>query len=115
MKPIADLTLDSFAFLERRFIGLLKQLEPFGHGNPEPIFCLNDVKIIDKKTMGSGGQHIKLRLTDHSGQLFSVVGFNCVDMLKQFQIDDTVKIWVTLLENEWRGAYSVEGRLLNIE
>ncbi len=114
LKPVADLNLDNFACFERKFISLLNQLEPFGHGNPEPVFCLEKAKIVSKKSMGSNGQHIKLGLVDSSGQLFSVVGFNCSDKVNH-QVDDIVKIWVTLIENEWRGVCNVEGRLLNIE
>ncbi len=40
----------------------LRRLEPFGVGNPAPVFLTKDVLVEDVRTMGADGQHLRLRL-----------------------------------------------------
>ena len=110
-QPVADMILESFQAMNLELISLLKQLEPYGHGNHEPIFKIANVRVVERKEMGADKQHIKLHLIDSAGRHFAVVGFG---QAKQTEVDvgDIVDVWMTLLENEWRGIRTVEGRLL---
>ena len=49
-----DLTL---AFAE-----WLRQMEPFGEGNPEPVFAMHDVLLSDARPLGQDGQHLLVTL-----------------------------------------------------
>ncbi len=42
----------------------LKALEPFGEGNPTPVFGLRDVSFADINVMGRGGEHASFRFSD---------------------------------------------------
>jgi len=53
----ADLTLD----LHR----LLCRLEPFGEGNPEPVFGLRGVHLEDVGVIGQEGRHLSLSFVNH--------------------------------------------------
>lgn len=56
-------------------IASLRLLEPFGEGNREPIFCLEDVLILKKEPLGNG-KHMKLFCL--KGQVkFEALWFNC--------------------------------------
>ena len=37
----------------------IQRVAPFGPGNMEPVFELNNVKVVDVKTMGQEHQHLK--------------------------------------------------------
>lgn len=50
----ADITPD--------LINLTAKLEPFGASNPSPIFAVNNLKVIQKKLMGTDNSHLKLIL-----------------------------------------------------
>ncbi|MFA5750349.1 MAG: single-stranded-DNA-specific exonuclease RecJ, partial [Candidatus Shapirobacteria bacterium] len=43
---------------------LIKKIEPFGIGNPEPIFLFKKLRIVDKRFLGSHQEHLKLKLDD---------------------------------------------------
>lgn len=113
LEPAAELVVDDLTELTLDLINELKQLEPYGHGNSEPVFKLQGAKIIERKTMGSDGQHLKLFIKDSRGQRFAVVGFGQSERV-QARVGDVVDIWLHLLENEWRGNRSAEGRLLKV-
>lgn len=113
LEPNAEVIVEDLAELTLDLIQELKQFEPFGHGNSEPIFRLRNATVLERKTMGSDGQHLKLHVTDKQGKRFAVVGFGQSDRIAA-QAGDVVDIWLHLLENEWRGMRSCEGRLLKV-
>ena len=41
----------------------LTRLEPFGEGNPEPVFGLRGVLLRDVRPLGAGGQHLSARIS----------------------------------------------------
>jgi single-stranded-DNA-specific exonuclease len=54
----ADLTID--------FYNQLKMLEPFGEGNPEPVFGIRDVAPTDIKLLGLDGRHIAFSFSNRA-------------------------------------------------
>ena len=52
----------------------LQQLEPFGIGNPTPVFLTRDVAVQSVQAMGANGQHLRLRLRS-GGALWDAVAF----------------------------------------
>ena len=50
--------------VSRETVEQLRLLEPFGMGNPEPVFLLKDTELLNARTVGSAGAHLKLLLTD---------------------------------------------------
>lgn len=49
-------------------INILNKLEPFGVGNPEPVLCMNSLKIERVSLVGADGKHVKIRFSynDHN-------------------------------------------------
>lgn len=64
--------------------------------------------------MGKENQHLKLKLQDDQRRYFSVVGFNLADKVTA-DAGEFVELWIELIENEWRGRVTIEGRLLRAE
>ena len=52
----------------------LRRLEPFGVGNPAPVFLTKDVLVEGIRTMGTDGQHLRLRLRS-GGATWEAVAF----------------------------------------
>jgi len=50
----------------------ISQLEPFGASNPSPVFAINNLKISQKKTMGSDNSHLKLILAAGAKELTAI-------------------------------------------
>ncbi|MCX7599047.1 MAG: single-stranded-DNA-specific exonuclease RecJ [Armatimonadetes bacterium] len=42
----------------------LARLEPFGPGNPEPVFAIDGLEVVEVRTVGRDEKHLKLYLTD---------------------------------------------------
>ena len=52
---------------------LLKHLEPFGPGNPTPVFVARKVHLAGTaRTVGKGGAHLKVRLSDGGAELDAI-------------------------------------------
>lgn len=113
LMPVADVELQTLEHFSIDLIEDLNRLEPFGHGNPEPIFCVRGAYVKERRTMGGEGQHLKLHVVDDAGRMFALIGFN-----QSAQVDalpgDIVDVWLHLIKNEWRGNLSIEGRLLSV-
>ena len=63
--PLAAATID--------FESLLRHLEPFGAGNPAPVFVARGVHLAaPARTIGKRGGHLKLRLADGAAELEAV-------------------------------------------
>lgn len=41
----------------------ISQLEPFGASNPSPVFAMNNLKVTQKRLMGSDNSHLRLNVT----------------------------------------------------
>lgn len=111
--PTADITIDDFSGATEELMDVLSELEPFGHGNPEPIFGWKNLRVSDVRKMGDSGQHVKLELCDPSGKIMQCIAFSAPAHF-YVEPEDHVDIWVQLTINEWKGRRSVEGRLLHL-
>ncbi|MEN3008284.1 single-stranded-DNA-specific exonuclease RecJ [Pseudothermotoga sp.] len=52
----------------------LRKLEPFGHGNPEPLFLCENVKVETVKLFGQNQSNVKLIMSSN-GKKFEATGF----------------------------------------
>ncbi|MEM6603222.1 MAG: single-stranded-DNA-specific exonuclease RecJ [Pseudomonadota bacterium] len=55
----------------------LEKLQPFGVGNPSPVFCLRNVQVSFFKIIGEN--HLKVTFTDSSRVTLQAVCFRCMD------------------------------------
>lgn len=95
-------------------VGLLEMLDtfdPFGNGNPEPMFGLREVTIKSCYAVGKEKKHLKLvisyQLLDTSYELDGI-GFGLGELEKSLKQGDVVDIAGTLSINEWNGKKSVQ-------
>ena len=85
-------------------------MSPFGSGNPEPKFFVEDLKPINSKIVGD--KHIKTILVGGEGTSIKAIAFNAIDnelgayLLKKN--NNTFNIAGKLSLNEWRGEKNVE-------
>ena len=64
-----------FSVIDFNLIDSLDLLEPFGTGNPKPVFALRNVRIKAMAHMGKEGQFLRFNLEDERGKSLSAVMF----------------------------------------
>ncbi len=89
----------------------LKQIGPFGAGNPEPRFAITGARIIKADVVGSGG-HVRCILAGAGGQRLKAIAFRAVDSdLGQALLTHggaRFHLAGTLRADTWQGTTSVQ-------
>ncbi|MBU2025287.1 MAG: single-stranded-DNA-specific exonuclease RecJ [Patescibacteria group bacterium] len=99
-----------------RMLEELKALEPFGAGNPEPLFLLEKAVVQGMKLVGRGQNHLKLVVKDKSGgQRLECIGFNFACQAGKMKIGEKVDIVFNLACNYFNGGEYLELRLVDIK
>lgn len=109
-----DLAVEEVGGLNLDLYDEMRQLEPFGEGNPEPVFMLPEVFVLDANRMGAEGQHLRMLVRGDDGKTLKLVAFNAEGEWLELRPGGRVSVWITLVENEWNGVRSVEGRILKL-
>ncbi len=84
---------------------VIKSLEPFGFGNPTPVFGLFGVKL-ERITPLSGGKHLRL-LFSKNDTTFQALLFGVTPEKFCFDIGDVLDLAVTLDVNLYRDEYNL--------
>ena len=111
----ADLDVDNLTDLSLEFIKELKALEPFGPGNEEPVFRLQNVDILETRRMGAEGQHLRLDVKDKFGKIFKLITFYAPEPWLNLTPEDRISPLIKLTENDFNGVKSPEGRIVDID
>ena len=92
----------------------LAQLEPFGHGNPAPVFYTNALTAVDYRLVGNGA-HLKATFTDHTNTVvIDAIGFKLADKLPKLK-NKPCELVFQLERNHWRGTDSAQLNLIDIK
>lgn len=87
----------------------VKELEPFGNGNPVPVFCITECKLQKITPIGSG-KHLKL-LFEKDGSSFQALLFGVTSRDFCFECYDILDVAFTLDTNTYNGNYTVSVRI----
>ena len=93
-------------------LALLQLLEPFGMGNPVPLFGLYRMRLDNITAMGNG-KHLRLSLS-RDGVRISAVKFQTPPELFPIPCGAMVNCVVSLDKNEYRGNTTVSVRIVDI-
>ena len=93
------------AALSASMVDQLVELEPFGAGNPTPVFGLYSMKLESITPVG-GGKHLRLQFTRGPARI-TAMKFSTMPEDFPFVVGDTLDLAVTLDKNEYRGETSL--------
>ena len=109
-KPLLVDSIISPSAVNIEFYKKVALLSPFGSGNPEPKFVIEDLKTINGKIVGES--HIKSVLIGKDGSTIKSIAFNSLEKdISPFLIKKNNKsfnIAGKLSLNEWKGQSNVE-------
>lgn len=95
----------------------IKRMEPFGEGNPEPVFLAENILAEDVKIVGNGNKHLKLQLRSADGgpKIFDAIGFGLGEKFPYLKKGDSLEIVFNLQEDEWNGNKKMQLKLIDLK
>jgi single-stranded-DNA-specific exonuclease len=93
----------------------LRDFEPFGLGNAEPIFVTRGVTVQDKRLVGAEGKHLKLRMTnDESRSTIDAIAFGLGSLSGQLA-GAPIDIAYSIDMNVWNGKRTLQLKVKDIQ
>ena len=108
-EPIIEIEAEiSFADITDQFFNILRHLEPFGPGNPRPIFLTRGVcNYRYTRRVGKQHEHLKLDLTDKQSVL-SGIAFGKAELESDLLNGKNADVCYTLNQNTFNGVTSIQ-------
>lgn len=90
---------------------LIKKLEPFGIGNLDPVFLFKQVRVVEKRLLGSTGDHLKLKIDDPTTPqkeniIVDSIAFKKGEFDSKIKVGDFIDFTANLSLNIWNGYTS---------
>ena len=113
-----ELKIDARISLSNINFGLVKDiniLEPFGIGNPQPVFCSYNNTISDWRLVGEKREHLKLKIREENSKLEGI-GFKLGRIGNQiFSKNKVVDLAFNIELNKWNGTENVQLNIKDIK
>lgn len=112
-----DAVLD-FSRITPKFFRILKQFQPFGPGNNNPIFMTENVYDSgSSRKVGAAGAHIKLDLIQEAQPYRQIpaIAFNMSKHFDYLREGNPMDICYTIVENFYRGSSSIQLRVRDMK
>ena len=97
---------------DRRILDSVSRLEPFGNGNPQPLFTSRGVLVRSARVVGK--DHLKLRLAEGGIRDVDAIAFKRGEMYEQVPPGCRVDVAYHLQLNEFSGVEYLEMRLRDL-
>lgn len=92
--------------LDADCVAWLDRLEPFGNGNPEPLFGSSGFRLSEKPTV-VGGKHLSLSFAGKNGKT-RAIAFGMGERVDEFDKDQEVEAVLNASFDTWRGGRHVQ-------
>lgn len=90
-------------------------LEPFGSGNPQPLFCSFKNMIYDWQLVGQSREHLKLKIKEEN-KILEGIGFGLSKMGSQiFPESKVVDLAFNIELNKWNGTENIQLNIKDIK
>jgi len=100
----------SASALNKDFFDKVDTLAPFGSGNNEPKFIVENVKIVNSQIVGE--KHLKVILCDRNGKIINGISFNAIGTNLEGYLNKKSHKMINILgkmsSNNWKGKRNIE-------
>lgn len=105
-----------FPYITEELVRELELLEPFGKGNPKPLFAGKDLRVISPRVIGRNRNVLKCRLEDTAGNQMEAVYFGDVQAcLKEMEQKKVMAFTYYPSVNEYMGRKSLQLTIVNYQ
>lgn len=101
------------AELHLDFFDLLEELQPFGVGNPKPLFLLQDLELQGAKKVGND-KHAQLTFSV-AGQPVQGIAFNMAYVCDTVPLGSAVDVAAELIADTWNGMRRLKLRVVDLK
>lgn len=109
-----DMAIDLNDITEELYLAL-EALKPCGVHNPQPKFASYDLPVVDLRTMGGDGQHVKIKVQAPNKITYDCVAFNVRDAWKGIAVGDRLDIVYYIDINEWNGRRELQLKIVDLK
>ena len=115
-RPIIEIEQElSLSDITPEFFNILRHLEPFGPGNPRPLFLTRHlINNRYTKRVGKEGEHLRLDVTDRTAAITGIA-FHHGDKALHLQNGRAVDVCYELDENTYNGVRSIQMMVTDIK
>lgn len=101
-------------YVTENLIEELEVLEPFGKGNPKPLFAEKNLKVIQQRIIGKNHNVLKFQVEDRSGNRMDAIYFGDVEAcLKMMEESREMSFTYYPSVNEYMGRRSMQITVVN--
>lgn len=104
----------SLAEVDEDLLESVNQLQPFGEGNPRPVFVTRNVLVTMVGTMGSANNHLRMTVMA-GGSMLKLVAFKVGHRAAETKIGDHIDLVYHIGLNEWNGRREMQGSLIDFK
>ena len=105
-----------FPYITEQLVNELELLEPFGKGNPKPLFAEKDLRVISPRIFGKNRNVLKCRLQDQQGYQMEAVHFGDVEeCLRAMEQKNFMSFTYYPTINEYMGRRTLQLTLVNYQ
>ena len=118
LTPVVDIDAKiELAQITPKFFRILKQFQPFGPGNSNPVFMTE--AVCDEgsgRKVGAGGLHMKLDLIQEDySRAIPAIAFNMADYYEYIRHGNPFDVCYSIVENYYRGNSTIQLRVKDIK
>lgn len=94
-----------FKEIDKKFLNILRQMEPFGPENMTPLFLTKNLIGGEVKEMGKKGEHLRLIIKEETSNInFKAIGFGLGNLIQDFEYR-RFDIVYSVETKEYKGNY----------
>ncbi|MCC7356663.1 MAG: single-stranded-DNA-specific exonuclease RecJ [Candidatus Doudnabacteria bacterium] len=88
--------------------------EPFGIGNPKPVFMIEGTRVVSTRTVGKEQQHLQMTLAI-GNVLIDSIAFSMGYLANKLDSNAIIDVAVELLSDEWGGTRKLKLRIIDVK
>lgn len=116
MQPVIEIESEiTFSDITSQFFNILRHLEPFGPGNPRPVFVTRNIcNYRYTRRVGKQGEHLKLDVTDKTSAMQGIA-FGKGEYALPLMNGENMDICYSLQQNTFNGQTTIQMMVQDIK
>ncbi|MBD3292281.1 MAG: single-stranded-DNA-specific exonuclease RecJ [Armatimonadia bacterium] len=99
--------------VNQRLARELERLEPCGAANPEPLLVARDVRVLQSRTVGAAGKHLKM-LVEAGARQIDCIAFGMGDRLDEVRSDSRVDLCFVPKIDDYTGVERLQLQVADV-